>query len=219
VRLIGREIRYLFSKAFRQVLGTTQSSIQWAIGNLPLHPNPWVKRCTWTHTAMWGPTLRIRGVVPPHSLPHAFMTRTPRTSLSPTGRVPRQTPVTTVAWGIPPTRQGPIRLQHNKEDCVMTSNDRPFNKDKKRRGSCVTGWQQQRVIPVRANNLHLELNAGHQEVTRLAIWFTFPTKTGTPFMIRLACPGTDIYRQPHTCAETKHSTEGANKQLSDTAYL
>ena len=63
--------------------------------------------------------------------------------------------------------------------------------------------------------------AGYQEVTRLAIWFTFPTKTGTPSMIRLACPETDICRQPHTCADTKHSTEGANKQLSDRpiAYL
>ena len=38
-------------------------------------------------------------------------------------------------------------------------------------------------------------------------------------MIRLACPETDIYRQPHTCADTKHSTEDANRQLSDTERM
>ena len=115
------------------------------------------------------------------------------------------TRATMVATGMPPTSQGPIHLQHNKADCAVTSKARPPNKDKWCRGSSVTGWQQQRALAL------YELISLHLGVRRVPgsntpsdmVYFPNKKKTGTPVMIRLACPETDIYRQPHTCADNQ----------------
>jgi hypothetical protein len=89
-----------------------------------------------------------------HSRPCTATTSRIRGALTPLSHMP--------SWraqmgseSIRPMRQGPIRLQHNKADCVVTSNDRPFNKDRAYAGQRSLGLQQQCASPVRAN-LHLK---------------------------------------------------------------